>query len=156
MSKSAHTWICSKKTRKSEGRCLSSSRWSYFSFIRPTWNVIVGFIVYCGTWRCWCWRWGCDLFFIFDLAPWQLTVDELDEHIVEGPEIIVATHLLVLVGVYGGVANRAAKPGDRSWHSNLAGVCRELTRQSKVQHVHVTVVVWMSPHRKIWLQIFNS
>lgn len=51
-----------------------------------------------------------DAYLVFDLSPWQLANHELHQHVEEGPQVVMPTHLLVLVCVDGRIADCASEP----------------------------------------------
>lgn len=51
---------------------------------------------------------------VLDLPPRQLAVDHLDEDVEQRPQVVVSSHLLILVRVDRRVANGSAK----AWNSN--------------------------------------
>ena len=89
------------------------------------------------------------LLLVLDLAPRQLTGEELDDHVEERPEVVVAAHLLVLVRVDRRVAHGAAEAGLRASGAHLALRVRVLAREAEVEHEDFARVCRHAAHGEV-------
>lgn len=82
-----------------------------------------------------------DLLLVLDLAPRQLPVDELHQHVEQRPQIIVTSHLPIAMRIDRRIAHRAAEAGGRPRASHLTGAGRVLAGEAEVEHVDASAIV---------------
>ncbi len=81
--------------------------------------------------------------------PGQISDHELDEHVVEGPDVVMATQLSVEVSVGRGVPDSTSEAGRGPWRPHLTrrGAHRVVAHETEVEQADLLRVV--APHCKI-------
>ena len=89
------------------------------------------------------------LLLVLDLAPRQLTRQKLDNHVEQTPQVVMAAHLLILVGVHRRITHRSSESGLRSGRPHLALGIRVFARQTKIKHEYDARICGQAAHREI-------